>query len=319
MDYRSFPILQSPQRIISSSNPPNLMYSPSGIIRSPMRTIQGQTMQQPNVRILSPKPSIPFYSNKITSPVQTINIGNSQILLSSPSKMHPQLGFINIASQENELEQRFMNCVNRSRELLATYGYTINEKPDLSNVDINELYERALKRSQETLVRYSETIDKKEERNGFESKQAQNLNNFPKPLFEFLYDEQHFIYDGEMQNGRRHGYGVLKNEAGEEIYAGEWENDQLHGKGRLMNLTPEKMEQDFDFKNFEELGNFWLSYEGDFRGNLFDGMGDLRLTNEEKFVGKFEKSTIHGEGCFYRKNGDMELGQWENNRLVKDL
>ena len=133
MDYRSFQILQSPQRIIPS-NPTNLMYSPSGIIRSTMRTIQGQTIQQPNVRMLSPKPSIPFYSTKITSPVQTINIGSSQILLSSPSMMHQKAtNFINIPSQENELEQRFMNCVNRSRELLATYGYTINEKPDFTD------------------------------------------------------------------------------------------------------------------------------------------------------------------------------------------
>ena len=67
-----------------------------------------------------------------------------------------------------------------------------------------------------------------------------------------------------MQNGRRHGYGVLKNEEGGEVYAGEWENDELCGKGRLRNMRPEGLEEEYNHKNFEEIGNFWIYYEGDF-------------------------------------------------------
>lgn len=300
---------KSPKHILSSPTHPNMIYSPQRIIHSPL-----QSIQPINYRFLSPSAGPLSYQNKITSPVQSINLANSQMFFSPPSILQQtKSNFLSSppAPSDNDLEHRFLNCVNRSKDLLSAYGYSINGKSEYINLDINEMYDMALKRSQETLVRYSEAIDKKDARREEET-------HIARAIFEFQPNEN-FLYDGEINNGRRHGYGVLKNEEGGEVYAGEWVNDELCGKGRLRNMNPEGLEQQYNHKNFDELGNFWIYYEGDFKGNLFHGMGDLLLSNEEKFVGKFEQGIIHGEGCFYRLNGDMELGLWENNRLVKDL
>lgn len=334
MDSRSLPVkspmsnpqehlLQSPHRIIQS--PTNIIYSPSAIIRSPVRQPMQTNSLPMNMRIVPSNVNLngsrnmaPVYQNaRITSPVQTVHLGNSQMIFSPSSVINVKNAFTNgnIALTDSDLEMRYMNCVNRSKDLLAAYGYAMKEMPDYTKMDVNELYERALRKSQETLLKYSEAIERKGE-HLFKAETRESPTN---PLYVFQYLDDEYIYDGEVMNEQRNGYGVAKNEQGNEIYAGEWENNELSGKGRLQNLSAEQLNQPFDYKNFNSLGNFWVYYEGDFRGSLFDGMGDLMLSNEEKFVGKFVNGVVHGEGCFYRNNGEMELGLWENNILVKDL
>ena len=309
MDSRT--ILQSPSRMLSG--PQTIIYSPgSQLIRSPMRTIPGPSY---NMRVVSPTTNIPLIAGKFTSPVQTI-LGNSQMIFASPVLRTQPMA----SQQDGELEQRFLNCVNRSRDLLSAFGYSIPEKPDLEGVDVNELYEKALKRSQQTLLRYSEALDKKQ---AIKNKSPETSNGHmngerAKVLVEFEEDLEGLTYEGEKKGEQKHGYGVLKLN-GEEVYAGEWENGRMCGKGRLRNVRAEDVEGMYDYRNFQELGNFWIVYEGDFKDNRCDGMGDLVLSNEEKFVGKFESGVVQGEGCFYRKNGEMELGLWENNLLVRDL
>lgn len=305
-----------PQRFLTAPNYSNTIYSPSTIIRSPIRTTHS-TANPINIRIISPKV---YQSTNITSPVQTIQLFNSQAFL-SPNKMPslqnpPQNNGLSINMNDNELQQRFLKCVNRSMELLTAYGFAMKEKPDYSKFDINELYEQALRKSQNTLVKYSQSMDNKQQRELIEKENERQSE--AQPLFQFQYEET-YLYDGEMSQGRRFGYGVVRNEQGEEIYYGEWENDELFGKGKLKNLNANMLEQEFDFKDFNKLKEFWVCYEGDFKGNFFDGMGDLILSNGEKFVGKFERGVVNGEGCFYKNNGEMELGLWENNILVKDL
>lgn len=288
-------------QFLSAANYSNTIYSPSTIIRSPIRSAHSTTIPM-SIRIISPNP---YHA----SPVQTIHLGNKQ---ANPS---PNNG-LSIHINDNELQQRFLKCVNRSKELLTAYGFDMKERPDYSKFNINDLYEQALRKSQNTLVKYSESIDNNQKRIIFE-KDGEQLSEV-QPIFQFQYEEE-YLYDGEIKDGLRCGYGVVKNDNGMEIYFGEWENDELFGKGKLKNMKVNLLEQEFDFKDFNKLKEFWVSYEGDFKGNFFDGMGDLILSNGEKFVGKFERGLVHGEGCFYKNNGEMELGLWENNILVKDL
>lgn len=301
-----------PQRYLSSTNPTNIIYSPSSnLIRSPIRS-NFQPTSIPlnvNVRLLSPNV---YQNTKITSPVQTIQLGNSQAFLSPNTMLALQSPFKQktISLSDQELEQRYLKCVSRSKELLATYGYTMKDQPDYSKLDINKMYEHAVQRSQGTLVKYSEAIENK--------KLFAEEKTEIQPIFQFQFEER-YLYDGELKEGLRNGYGTIRNDQGEEIYSGEWENDELCGKGKLKNVCSRVLEQEFDFKDFNKLAQCWVYYEGDFKRNLFDGMGDLLLSNGEKFVGKFERGVVHGEGSFYKSNGETELGLWENNILVKDL
>lgn len=42
---------------------------------------------------------------------------------------------------------------------------------------------------------------------------------------------------------------------------------------------------EFDYSNFEEIGEYWVSYEGYFQCDMKNGIGKLRLSNGEVFEG----------------------------------
>jgi len=43
------------------------------------------------------------------------------------------------------------------------------------------------------------------------------------------------------------------------------------------------------------------------------------LSNGEKYLGSFAAGKVHGEGTFYRKNGEIEVGYWKNNKFLGKL
>jgi len=47
-----------------------------------------------------------------------------------------------------------------------------------------------------------------------------------------------------------------------------------------------------------------------------DGFGILYLVNNEKYSGKFKNNMINGKGTFYKKDGNVISGNWENNILI---
>ena len=47
----------------------------------------------------------------------------------------------------------------------------------------------------------------------------------------------------------------------------DWVDDQFEGFGTLFNENPEKLWEPFDCSDFDEIGEFWLQYEGEFRGD----------------------------------------------------
>ena len=68
--------------------------------------------------------------------------------------------------------------------------------------------------------------------------------------------------------------------------------------------------KEFDFLNFENLKNYWISYSGELKNHSLHGLGTLILSNSEKFLGSFSGGKVHGEGTFYKKNGEIEVGFW---------
>ena len=75
-------------------------------------------------------------------------------------------------------------------------------------------------------------------------------------------------------------------------------------------------ENEFDYKNVE-LRNFWSSYSGEFKNNVFHGLGTLVLSNQEKFLVNFCENNVHGEGTFYKKNGEIIVGIWKDNKFIE--
>jgi hypothetical protein len=103
----------------------------------------------------------------------------------------------------------------------------------------------------------------------------------------------------------------------QEIYNGDWKQNRFHGIGTLNNLNEEKFDEPFDYKNFNELGEKWVKYEGDFTYGKKQGLGKLYLSNGEIFQGYFKADQIDGEGTFLFKNGETIIGKWKNNVLFK--
>lgn len=98
-------------------------------------------------------------------------------------------------------------------------------------------------------------------------------------------DSEGHEYEGEMLHGKKHGRGKLLFEDGafyeghfeddqingtgilfycenKPAYDGMWLNGQFHGQGTLYNECPQQLAQPFDFKDFDEVEDYWLKYSG---------------------------------------------------------
>ena len=49
------------------------------------------------------------------------------------------------------------------------------------------------------------------------------------------------------------------------------------------------------------------------------GLGTLVLSNGEKFLGSFYRGKVHGEGTYYKLNGEINIGFWQNNKYIGKL
>jgi len=77
------------------------------------------------------------------------------------------------------------------------------------------------------------------------------------------------------------------------------------------------MEFDFDHTNFDNLGESWERYEGNFKEDTKDGLGRLFLVDGSMLDGTFEGDQVHGHGVYVHANGERVAGLWKNNKLVE--
>ena len=205
---------------------------------------------------------------------------------------------------------------------------------------MNKLFENAIKRSENTLKnygvkQYSQQNSHKKEN----TKRDENFITFRVNLFEMLtikefegeevggipngrgkqFFTNNWNFEGEFNNGKKSGFGVLRNEKNEAIFSGEFSNDFMNGRGAIVNISAENFDGKINFTNFNDAVCFWKSYEGEFKDNLFNGMGTLIFKNGEKYSGNFENGNIHGDGHFYANNEEIKMGVWNCSQLVQTL
>ena len=90
----------------------------------------------------------------------------------------------------------------------------------------------------------------------------------------------------------------------------------MEGQGKIRNCAIiNKKKSAYSIQN--PLGK-WISYSGSFQNSRFEGSGTLYLQGGEKFVGKFVGGVACGDGAIYRKNGEVEQGEWKNNILLEE-
>ncbi|KAM3138718.1 hypothetical protein pb186bvf_009282 [Paramecium bursaria] len=106
------------------------------------------------------------------------------------------------------------------------------------------------------------------------------------------------FYDGDWKNDRMNGFGILYFKDGQKAYEGYFADDQFHGNGTLYNRNPIKLMNQFDYSDFNQIGDYWIKYVGQFQYDCKQGQGTLYLTNGEKYQGEFNNDYVEGFGQF---------------------
>jgi hypothetical protein len=114
-------------------------------------------------------------------------------------------------------------------------------------------------------------------------------NNLPNGYARVTYSDKS-EYEGELNNGLRHGKGLYKYSSNDPFvqYEGVFVEDEYGGMGELI------------FKNKSK-------YVGDFKSNLFHGQGEY-TTADFIYVGEFKMGRIEGRGIMKFKNGEYYDG-----------
>ena len=106
------------------------------------------------------------------------------------------------------------------------------------------------------------------------------------------------VYNGEFENGRRHGQGKYTYANGDE-YEGQFEMNQKQGAGRMT----------YKDKGF---------YHGYFKAGKRNGEGLFMHPNQDRYSGLWKNGQKHGEGTYIIHAAGVKLtGKWFENRILK--
>jgi antitoxin component YwqK of YwqJK toxin-antitoxin module len=121
-------------------------------------------------------------------------------------------------------------------------------------------------------------------------------------------DQGRVIYEGQWENGKRHGQGIsyhLIVNSMMKSYDGQWKNGQRDGNGISY--------QNVSYKEVKE-------YEGQWRNGQRHGQGKAHKEGDERVIyeGHWENGERHGQGISYKDtHGPIEKeyeGQWKNDQ-----
>lgn len=87
-------------------------------------------------------------------------------------------------------------------------------------------------------------------------------------------------FEGELVDGRMHGYGRLFDQQNRLLFEGDFVDNEYEGVGILTNQLPEGNqgligEVDWNSVDWRSLAGLWTRYEGLFKGGRFHGSGNL--------------------------------------------
>lgn len=126
------------------------------------------------------------------------------------------------------------------------------------------------------------------------------------------------LYVGDYQYNKPHGKGKMiynsSNSDGFKSYDGEWENGKMHGYGVLVWKNGAKYEGHF-YKNMwkGEGKYYWPNGDitvGNWQSYNIQGSGTFYYADGRKFKGNFDNGVKQGKGTFYWPNGDIFEGEW---------
>lgn len=125
---------------------------------------------------------------------------------------------------------------------------------------------------------------------------------------EFIWSNGYY-YKGSIKNGIFNGKGQLKGSNGSR-YNGEFLNGWYHGKGKFTwGDTGSNSNANNKNKN-----NYQESYTGQYVKGKKQGKGQYQFENGDLFIGNFENNVANGKGE-YETNWEIVTGVWENGEI----
>jgi len=103
------------------------------------------------------------------------------------------------------------------------------------------------------------------------------------------------VYEGEYENGQRHGRGKMT--ANGDVYIGTWNHDNRHGGGVMTYAN----------------GN---AYAGDWLNNAMHGGGVMTYANGDVYEGEWLNNAKNGQGIMRYANGTFYPGYWIDDEIT---
>ena len=110
-----------------------------------------------------------------------------------------------------------------------------------------------------------------------------------------------YIYRGEYQEGKKHGYGVyivISPQHKGNKYVGEFRFDAKEGVGT------------YTYANGDV-------YVGNFRANKRNGKGIFTSRNGDKYEGEYKEDKRDGFGTYVKNTGETYLGYWSDDLFIE--
>tara|TARA_B100001123_G_scaffold450186_1_gene619051 strand:+ start:1559 stop:4855 length:3297 start_codon:yes stop_codon:yes gene_type:complete len=115
------------------------------------------------------------------------------------------------------------------------------------------------------------------------------------------------IYEGEVENGEAHGYGIFIYTRGKDKgdkYVGQFRNGQRHGYGSYVFTDGSKYVGEVMNDQFHGYGTFSHG-DGEFKGEIY--------------VGEFKASQFDGQGTYTYADGSSTSGEFKNDEPVRGV
>ncbi len=128
----------------------------------------------------------------------------------------------------------------------------------------------------------------------------------------FTFDKSLDEYEGNFQDGKFHGYGILKIHKGKnnkekiyDIYEGMFSLDQMEGEGIYKYANGDTISGIFSKNKLNGIGtakngfiekNIGYYYSGMFKDNKFDGFGVYKYPDGSFYAGEFQEGKMSGLG-----------------------
>ena len=149
--------------------------------------------------------------------------------------------------------------------------------------------------------------------------EQENINNNNKDNNGINNDEHNIVYEGEIKDFKREGYGI--ENCSEYEYKGNFHDDMRNGQGTLTYLKIGRKYKG-EFKNNEITGYGYFIYEnketykGDFVNEKKEGKGIYNWPDGREYDGEYKNDIREGKGTFKWASGVMFKGKFHKGKPI---